>query len=144
MVARNAMPGQFIILRVMEGGERIPLTIADYNREEGWVTIIFQEVGYSTKALGMLNAGDNILDFAGPLGRASKLDGKKRVLCVGGGVGIAPLYPQIKYLHEQGTYVDVIIGARNRDYIILEEEIKNQVKMSILLQMMVLMDIRDL
>jgi len=124
LVARKAMPGQFIILRVMEGGERIPLTIADYSREEGWVSIIFQEVGLTTKALGMLNVGDGILDFAGPLGRASKLDGKERVLCIGGGVGIAPLYPQVKYLHEKGTYVDVIIGARSKDYIILEEEIK--------------------
>src|SRR5690554_2935472 len=78
LVARKAMPGQFIILRVMEGGERIPLTIADYNREEGWISIIFQEVGLTTKALGKLGEGDSILDFAGPLGVASKLDGKKR------------------------------------------------------------------
>ena len=124
LVAKKARPGQFIILRVMEEGERIPLTIADYDREEGWVTIIFQEVGFTTKALGMLEKGDSILDFAGPLGQASDLDGKQRVLCIGGGVGAAPLYPQVKYLHEQGTHVDVIIGARSREYIILEDEMR--------------------
>jgi len=124
LVAKKAMPGQFIILRVMEEGERIPLTIVDYDREEGWVTIIFQEVGFTTKALGMLKEGDCILDFAGPLGRASNLDGKQRVLCIGGGVGAAPLYPQVKYLHEQGAHVDVIIGARSKEYIILEDEMR--------------------
>ncbi len=124
LVAKKARPGQFIILRVMEEGERIPLTIADYDREEGWVSIIFQEVGFTTKALGMLEQGDSILDFAGPLGRASDLDGRQRVLCIGGGVGVAPLYPQVKYLHEQGTHVDVIIGARSKEYIILEDEMR--------------------
>lgn len=124
MTARRAMPGQFIILRVMEGGERIPLTIADYNRDEGWVTIIFQEVGATTKALGMLEAGDYIKDFVGPLGKASELEGLNRVLCIGGGVGTAPLYPQIKYLHENGAEVDVIVGARSKQFIILEDEIK--------------------
>jgi ferredoxin--NADP+ reductase len=123
-VARRAMPGQFIILRVKEGGERIPLTIADYDRQEGWVTIIFQEVGLTTRLLAKLNEGDNILDFVGPLGRASELDGLKRVLCIGGGVGVAPLYPQIKYLWEKGTSVDVIVGARSKEYLILEKEIR--------------------
>lgn len=123
-VARRAMPGQFIILRVKEEGERIPLTIADYDRQQGWVTIIFQEVGLTTRLLAQLNEGDRILDFVGPLGRASELDGLKRVLCIGGGVGVAPLYPQIKYLWEKGTSVDVIIGARSKEYLILEEEIR--------------------
>ena len=123
LVARKAMPGQFIILRIMEGGERIPLTIADYNRSEGWVSILFQEVGETTRDLGRLEAGDFIRDFVGPLGRASELDGFRKVLCIGGGVGTAPLYPQIKYLHDRGAQVDVIIGARSKDYIILEKEI---------------------
>ncbi|HHY83112.1 MAG TPA: sulfide/dihydroorotate dehydrogenase-like FAD/NAD-binding protein [Clostridiales bacterium] len=125
LVARKAMPGQFIILRVMEGGERIPLTIADYNPSEGWVTIIFQEVGETTRDLGRLEEGDYIKDFVGPLGRASELDGFDSVLCIGGGVGTAPLYPQIKYMHEKGTKVDVIIGARSKDYVILEEPIRS-------------------
>ncbi|MBM7582134.1 ferredoxin--NADP+ reductase [Caldicoprobacter guelmensis] len=123
-VARRAMPGQFIILRVKEEGERIPLTIADYDRQQGWVTIIFQEVGLTTRLLAKLNEGDNILDFVGPLGRPSELDGLKRVLCIGGGVGVAPLYPQIKYLWEKGTSVDVIVGARSKEYLILENEIR--------------------
>lgn len=123
-VARRAMPGQFIILRVKEEGERIPLTIADYDRQQGWVTIIFQEVGLTTRLLAKLNEGDNILDFVGPLGRPSELDGLKRVLCIGGGVGVAPLYPQIKYLWEKGTSADVIVGARSKEYLILENEIR--------------------
>ncbi|HOB19892.1 MAG TPA: sulfide/dihydroorotate dehydrogenase-like FAD/NAD-binding protein [Candidatus Atribacteria bacterium] len=124
LVARSAMPGQFIILRVLEEGERIPLTIADYDRTEGWVTIIFQEVGHTTGLLAELGIGDHILDFAGPLGRASELDRYSRVLCIGGGVGTAPLYPQIKHMHEAGTEVDVILGARSRDYILLADEIR--------------------
>ena len=125
LVANKAMPGQFIMLRVGEEGERIPLTIADYDRDEGSVSIIFQEVGYTTKDLGQLNIGDSIRDFAGPLGMASSLDGLHRVLCIGGGVGIAPLYPQIKYLNSKGTDVDVIIGARSADYVILRDEVKS-------------------
>lgn len=125
LIARKAMPGQFIMLRIMEGGERIPLTIADFHREEGWISIIFQEVGHTTRALGQLDRGDKIMDFAGPLGMASDLEGVQNVLCIGGGVGIAPLYPQIKYLYGQGAKVDVIIGARSKDYIILEDEITN-------------------
>lgn len=124
LVARRAMPGQFIMFRTTEEGERVPLTIADFDRQEGWVTIIFQEVGFSTKQLGRLEQGDHILDFAGPLGQPSVLDGFKKVLCIGGGVGIAPLYPQIKQLSQAGASVSVIIGARSKDYIILEEEIK--------------------
>lgn len=124
LVARRAMPGQFIMFRITEEGERVPLTIADFDRQEGWVTIIFQEVGFSTKQLGRLEQGDHILDFAGPLGQPSGLDGFKKVLCIGGGVGIAPLYPQIKQLSQAGASVSVIIGARSKDYIILEEEIE--------------------
>lgn len=120
--ARKCEPGQFIILRVEENCERIPLTIADYDREKNTVTIIYQKVGYSTKLLGTKNVGDYIYDFAGPLGQPTKLKKYKRVLGIGGGVGAAPLYPQIKKLHEMGVEVDVIIGARNKDYIILEDE----------------------
>jgi len=120
--ARKCEPGQFIILRVEENCERIPLTIADYDRKENTVTIIYQKVGYSTKLLATKNVGDYIYDFAGPLGKPTKLEKYKRVLGIGGGVGAAPLYPQIKKLHEMGVEVDVIIGARNKDYIILEEE----------------------
>ena len=123
-VARKALPGQFIIFRVMEGGERIPLTIADYDRAAGWVSIMFQEVGNTTRLLGRMSEGEALKDFVGPLGRPSDLDHLDRVLCIGGGVGTAPLYPQIKYLYEKGAQVDVIIGARSREYIILEEEIK--------------------
>lgn len=123
-VALKAMPGQFIILRVMEGGERIPLTIADYDRKEGWISIIFQAVGHTTRALSEMRAGEFIRDFVGPLGQASHLTGLHRVLCIGGGVGTAPLYPQIKYLYDQGVEVDVIVGARSKEYIILEEEIR--------------------
>lgn len=123
MVARKALPGQFIIFRVSKNGERIPLTIADYDREHGTVTIIFQEVGKSTKELSALNAGDSICDFVGPLGKPSDLSGLKRVLCIGGGVGTAVVYPQVKLLHKQGTVVDVIVGAKSKDYVILEKEI---------------------
>ncbi|MFY9177859.1 MAG: sulfide/dihydroorotate dehydrogenase-like FAD/NAD-binding protein [Caldicoprobacterales bacterium] len=125
LITKKAMPGQFIMLRVSEEGERIPLTIADYDRQEDSISIIFQEVGFTTRDLGNLEAGDYIRDFAGPLGRGSNLEGLNKVLCVGGGVGIAPLYPQIKFLGEQGSYVDVVIGARSSDYVILQDEIKN-------------------
>jgi len=123
-VARKAEPGQFIILRVNDGGERIPLTIADYDRKNGSVTIIFQEVGKTTKLLGTLEEGDFILDFVGPLGTASHFDGVKKVAVIGGGLGTAIAYPQAKKLHSMGAYVDTIIGFRNKDLIILEEEMK--------------------
>lgn len=121
-VARKAEPGQFIILRVNEDGERIPLTIADYDREKGTVTIIFQEVGKTTKMLGEMEAGDYILDFVGPLGIASHLEGYKKVAVIGGGLGTAIAYPQAKKLHSLGAEVDSIIGFRNKDLIILEKE----------------------
>lgn len=124
-VARKAEPGQFIILRVSEEGERIPLTVADYDREKGTVTIIFQEVGATTMALGELNEGDCLHDFVGPLGRASELEGLKRVAVVGGGLGCAIAYPQAKKLHEMGAEVDLIAGFRNKDLIILEDEMKD-------------------
>ncbi|MFR3787949.1 sulfide/dihydroorotate dehydrogenase-like FAD/NAD-binding protein [Agathobaculum desmolans] len=123
-VARKAEPGQFIILRVSEDGERIPLTIADFDRKTGAVTIIFQEVGATTMALGRLNEGDCLHDFVGPLGRASELEGLKKVAVVGGGLGCAIAYPQAKKLHEMGAEVDLIAGFRSKDIIILEEEMK--------------------
>ncbi len=125
MIAKKAEPGQFIILRVDENGERIPLTIADYNREKGTVTIIFQIVGASTEALNHLNTGDYIQDFAGPLGKATETAGLKKVAVVGGGVGCAIAYPVAKKLHEQGCEVHSIVGFRNKDLVILEEEFKN-------------------
>ncbi|NLM11356.1 MAG: sulfide/dihydroorotate dehydrogenase-like FAD/NAD-binding protein [Clostridiaceae bacterium] len=124
VVAKKAEPGQFIILRVREGGERIPLTIADYDRENGTVTIIFQEVGKTTRLLGTLNEGDYILDFVGPLGIASHFENVKNVAVIGGGLGAAIAYPQAKKLNSMGVKVDAIIGFRNKDLIILEEEMK--------------------
>lgn len=126
LVANKAEPGHFIILRINESGERIPLTVVDYNNEAGTVDIIFQEVGKTTKLLGTLNVGDSLLDFAGPLGNSSHLGGVKKVLAIGGGVGVAPLYPQIKKLHNNGVEVDVIIGARNSELVILDEELRDK------------------
>ena len=123
-VARKAEPGKFIILRVSEDGERIPLTIAEYDREKGTITIIFQEVGATTMALGQMNEGDCLHDFVGPLGIASELNGLKKVAVVGGGLGCAIAYPQAKKLHEMGAEVDLIAGFRNKDIIILEDEMK--------------------
>ena len=124
LIARKAQPGQFIIFRVNEDGERIPLTIADYDRERGAVTIIFQEVGKSTKLLGSLNEGDYILDFVGPLGLPSHFENVKKAAVIGGGLGTAIAFPQAKKLHSMGADVDVIIGFRNKNLIILEEEMK--------------------
>lgn len=125
-VARNCKPGQFIILRIDEYGERIPLTIYDYNAEKGTVSIIFQEVGKTTKKLGKLKTGDYIQDFVGPLGRHFEVNGlQKRVICVGGGVGVAPLYPKARALKSAGSEVISIIGARTKELVILEEEMKN-------------------
>ena len=124
LIAKKALPGQFIILRVDEKGERIPLTIADYDREKGTITIIFQKVGLTTELLDTLEEGDDILDFVGPLGRPTELEGVKKVAVIGGGVGCAIAYPQAKYLHEHGVAVDVIAGFRSKDIVILEEEFK--------------------
>lgn len=123
-IAKKAKAGQFIILRVNETGERIPLTVADYDRDKGTITIIFQEVGKTTKALGELNEGDFILDFVGPLGVASHLEGLKKVAVVGGGLGCAIAYPQAKALHNLGADVHIVAGFRNKDLIILEDEMK--------------------
>ena len=122
-IARKAQPGQFIILRVNEDGERVPFTIAAYSKEKGTVTIIFQEIGKSTKMLGELNEGDYILDFAGPLGVATHFGSVNRVAVVGGGLGNAIAWPQAKFLHDSGIEVDIIAGFRNKEMIILEDEL---------------------
>ena len=121
-VAKKAKAGNFIILRVDELGERIPLTVADYDREKGIVTIIFQIVGATTKLLSTLNEGDYLLDFAGPLGKATELEGYKKACVIGGGVGCAIAYPSAKALFNAGTEVDVIAGFRSKDIVILEDE----------------------
>ena len=123
-VARKAEPGQFIILRVDEEGERIPLTIAAFDREKGTVTIIFQIVGGTTEKLNHKEEGGFLQDFVGPLGRATETEGLKRVAVVGGGVGTAIAYPVAKKLHDVGCHVDLIVGFRNKDLVILEEEFK--------------------
>jgi ferredoxin--NADP+ reductase len=124
-IAAKAMPGQFIIFRVDETGERVPLTIADFDREKGTITIIFQIVGYSTEKLNSLSEGDSILDVVGPLGLPTEYpENAKRVCVIGGGVGCAIAYPQAKYLHAQGVQTDVIAGFRSKEIVILEEEFK--------------------
>ncbi len=123
-IAKKAKPGQFIIFRVDEYGERVPLTIADYDSQKGTVTIIYQKVGFSTMLLDTLNEGDYILDFVGPLGVPSELEGYKKVAVIGGGAGCAIAYPQAKALHNMGTAVDVIAGFRNTELIILEDEMR--------------------
>lgn len=123
-IARKAEPGQFILLRVDEAGERIPLTIADYNRTMGTVSIIYQIVGQSTKSLSMKEEGDYIIDFVGPLGVATHTEGLKKVAIVGGGVGCAIAYPIAKKLHELGVEVHSIVGFRNQELVILENEFK--------------------
>ena len=122
LVAKKAQPGQFIIVRPFEDSERIPLTIADFHREAGTVTIIFQIVGGTTMELNQLEAGESVHDFVGPLGRASELEGLKKVAVVGGGVGCAIAYPTAKRLHELGAQVHSIVGFRSKDLVILEQE----------------------
>lgn len=124
LVAKKAEPGQFIILRIDEFGERVPFTVADFDREKGTITIIVQIVGKTTKDLATLEAGDVLLDFAGPLGQPTPLENKKKVAVIGGGLGTAIAYPQAKKLHEYGTDVTVITGFRNKDLVILEDELK--------------------
>ena len=130
-VARRCLPGQFVIVRTDEEGERIPLTICDYDAQAGTVTIVFQPIGYSTKKMLELKEGDAFEDFVGPLGRPSEfctMDPeelkKKKIVFVGGGLGTAPVYPQLKWLHEHGVTADAIIGARTKDLIILEDKMK--------------------
>ena len=123
-IAKKAKAGQFIIFRIDEMGERVPLTIAGYDREKGTVTIIFQKVGFATKALGSLNEGDYIRDFVGPLGKPTHTEGVKRVCVVGGGVGCAIALPSAAAFKEAGAEVDVVVGFRNKDIVILEDEFK--------------------
>lgn len=124
LIARKARAGQFIIFRVDEYGERVPLTVADTDPEAGTVTIIFQKVGLSTNLLGQLNEGDSVRDFVGPLGAATELEGIRRAAVIGGGVGCAIAYPTAKALHQMGAHVDMIAGFRSRDIVILEEEMR--------------------
>lgn len=123
-IAKKAKAGQFIIFRVDEEGERIPLTIADYDRNLGTITVIAQTVGYSTKKLASKNEGDYIADLVGPLGMPSELESNKKVAVIGGGLGCAIAYPQAKALHELNCRVDIIAGFRNKDLVILEDEMK--------------------
>jgi len=124
LVANKAKAGQFIILRIDEQGERIPLTIADYDRKKGTITVIFMEVGKTTKQLGTMKVGDELLNFAGPLGVASEIEKFGIVVCIGGGVGIAPLYPIVRELKKADNYVISILGARNEKLLMLEDEIE--------------------
>ena len=130
-VARSCKPGEFVIVKMDQAGERIPLTICDYDKEKGIVTIVFQVVGASTQKMSALKAGDAFRDFVGPLGRPSELTEEsaeslkqKKILFVAGGVGTAPVYPQVKWLHEQGVDADVIVGAKTHDMLILEDRMK--------------------
>jgi ferredoxin--NADP+ reductase len=130
-VAKNCKPGQFVIVRMDNDGERIPLTICDYDRNKGTITIVFQTVGAETKRMAALKAGDSFHDFVGPLGCPSEMIGedkaelaKKNILFVAGGVGTAPVYPQVKWLHENGIAADVIIGSKTHDLLILEKEME--------------------
>ncbi len=125
LIAKKAQPGQFIILRTDENGERIPLTVADYDREKGTVTIIFQIVGATTNQLNSFNEGDYIHDFVGPLGKPTETEGLKKVAVVGGGVGCAIAFPIAKKLHEMGVEVHSVVGFRNKDLVILEDDFKN-------------------
>lgn len=131
-IARSAQPGQFVIVRASERGERIPLTIADYDREKGTVTIVVQAVGSSTRQIVALGEGNSLSAFAGPLGQPSEfihddIDElrKKKILFVAGGVGAAPIFPQVKWLHENGVEADSLVGARNKDFLMLTDELRN-------------------
>ncbi len=123
-VARKVQPGQFVIVRTDEFGERIPLTVADFDREAGTLTIIFQTVGFTTKKLAAMNVGDAIADCVGPLGCPTEFGNPKKAIVVGGGVGCAIAYPQAKALHNMGVETDVIAGFRNKEIVILEEEMR--------------------
>lgn len=125
LIAKKAQPGQFIILRTDENGERIPLTVADYDREKGTVTIIFQIVGATTNQLNSFNEGDYVHDFVGPLGKPTETEGLKKVAVVGGGVGCAIAFPIAKKLHKMGVEVHSVVGFRNKDLVILEDDFKN-------------------
>ena len=124
MVAKKAEPGQFIILRVDENGERIPITIHDYDREKGTVTIIVQTIGVTTEKLSHKAEGESIQDFVGPLGRPTETEGKKKVCVVGGGVGCAIAYPVLKKFHDCGAEVHAVVGFKNKDLVILEDKFR--------------------
>ena len=137
-VARTALPGQFVIVRADEHGERIPLTVADYDAEAGWVTIVTQAIGVSTRKIVALEEGESLMDFAGPLGRPSDFVKepieelrKRRFLFVAGGVGTAPVYPQVKWLSERGVECEVIIGAKTKDMLIFTERMSAVAKVHI-------------
>ena len=147
-VARACQPGQFLIVKMDEVGERIPLTICDYNREKGTVTIVFQTVGASTEKMSWLREGDFFQDVTGPLGKASEWIEddieelkQKKILFVAGGVGTAPVYPQVKWLHEHGVAADVIVGAKNKELLILEKEMEAVAGNLYVTRMMVLTDV---
>lgn len=130
-VARHCQPGQFVIVKMDEKGERIPLTICDYDREKGTITIVFQTIGASTEKMALMKEGDAFRDFTGPLGNASEFVTedieelkKKKMLFVAGGVGAAPVYPQVKWLKENGVDADVIVGSKTKDMLILKEEME--------------------
>ncbi|RDY20464.1 sulfide/dihydroorotate dehydrogenase-like FAD/NAD-binding protein [Criibacterium bergeronii] len=130
--AKACKIGQFVVVIIDEVGERVPLTICDFDREKGTVTIVFQTIGSSTKRLAKLNEGEYIDTFTGPLGSPSELETMsgeelrtKNIVFIGGGVGIAPIYPQLKFLHEKGIKADVILGVRNKDILIFEDELKS-------------------
>ncbi|MCD6107469.1 MAG: sulfide/dihydroorotate dehydrogenase-like FAD/NAD-binding protein [Caldisericaceae bacterium] len=125
LVSRKAEPGQFIVLRVNETGERIPLTIADFNRKKGTVTIVFQEMGKTTHLLATKNAGDSISDVLGPLGNPSEIEHFGNVICIGGGIGVAPVYPLARKLKQKGNKVTSIIGYRSKNYVFWEDKMKN-------------------
>ena len=123
-VARKAQPGQFVIVRADECGERIPLTIADFDRESGEITLVFQEVGKTTKLLGMMDAGDELASFTGPLGQPTEIENFGTVVCVGGGVGIAPIYPIARALKKAGNTVISIIAARNESLMFWQDKMR--------------------
>jgi len=125
LVSRRCQPGQFVMIRLHEKGERIPLTIADFNREKKTITLIFQEVGKSTEQMGFLKEGDSILDVIGPLGLATERKKEdKKVICVAGGVGAAPLFPELRHIKELGNYTVTVLGARSKNLLIWEDELK--------------------
>ena len=124
-IAAKAQPGQFVIVKIDEKGERIPLTIADFDREKGTITLIFQEVGRSTLEMGEMNEGDSIMTVVGPLGKASDIEKLGKVICIGGGVGVAPIFPITRGFKEAGNHIVSIIGARNQESLILTEEMKS-------------------
>ncbi len=124
-VARKAKAGQFVIIRIDEQGERVPLTVADYDRQSGEITLVFQEVGKTTKQFGTMKVGDELASFVGPLGRPTEIEKYGTVMCVGGGVGIAPIYPIARALREAGNYVISIIGARNVSLLFWEDKMRS-------------------